>query len=211
MSITLKDHTYYMHFFAVFLQLITLIIALSSYKKFKTAFVFYSICFLCFASIVEIIGLIYLHILEKHSYEIYNIYTFFEFNIIALMYLSLVKDRITISLVKFLGITFNIFYILSFIVEQLQSYTVTFEYLVFSIFCIAYLRELLNSNKMLNFKKHLPFWVTTGFLVFYLSSIPFQFIREGLDTRKLFIIQQIIFYIMQGCFIYGFIWSKKET
>lgn len=202
-----KDYAEYMHYFAVFLQFITLIIAINSYKKFRTKFAFYFICFLSFVFIIEFIGLIYLYHLEENSYEIYNIYTFFEFNIISLMYLSIIRD---VKTLKILVMLFNIFYVLSFVFEQLQTYSITIEYFIFSIFSICYLRELLNSDKMLNFKRHLPFWVTTGFLIFYLSSIPFQFIRAGLDGRELFIIQQMVFYIMQGCFIYGLIWSKKE-
>lgn len=205
-----KDYAEYMHYFAVFLQFMTLIIAINSYKKFKTKFAFYFISFLSFVFIIEFIGLIYLYHLEENSYEIYNIYTFFEFNIISLMYLSIIRDVKTLKLLKLLAVLFNIFYVLSFVFEQLQTYSITIEYFIFSIFSVCYLRELLNSDKMLNFKRHLPFWVTTGFLIFYLSSIPFQFIRAGLDGRELFIIQQMVFYIMQGCFIYGLIWSKKE-
>ena len=199
------------YYIAVIFPLITLIIITVKYKKYKSRFTFYFLCFIYATAIIEIIGFIFLEIIEEWSSKIYNIYTFFEFNFITLAYLSLIRDKQTLKLIKYLNILFNVIYFASFLYISIQGYTITIEYLIVSVFFIAYLRELLKSDQIVNYKKHLPFWITTGFLIFYLSSIPFQFIRESLEDRELFFIQMFLIYIMHGCFIYGLLWSKKET
>lgn len=204
----LEDLSYYI---AIIVQIITLVILTVKYKDFKTRYAFYFLCFIYVTVLVEIIGLVYLKILEEYSASIYNVYLFFEFNLVALIYLQLIKERFTIQAIYYLCIAFNILYFISFLDTSLQLYTLSIESIIVSLFFIAYLRELLNSDKILNYKKHLPFWITTGFMIFYLSSIPFQLIRDDLDTRDMFFVQMFIIYIMHSCFIYGLLWSKAET
>ena len=203
----LSDYLYYL---AIAIQLLSLFIVTTKYKNYKSRFVFFFSCFIYITCVVELIGFYYLKVLKKYSFEVYNVYTFFEFNIITLMYLSIIKDLKTLNLIKLLNVTFNVIYIVSFFYIPVQNYTITIESLVLSVFFIAYLKELLSSDIILNYKKHLPFWITSGFLIFYLSSIPFQLIRGSLDNREMFSIQMFLIYIMHSCFIYGFLWSKKE-
>mgnify|MGYP000507130669 CR=1 FL=1 len=200
-----------LYYVAILFQIITLFVITFRYKYYKSRFSFYFLCFIYVTVLVELIGLYYLKVIEEYSFEVYNIYTFLEFNLVTLMYLSLIKERKTIHLIKFLNVIFNVIYIVSFIYKPLQSYTITILSLVVSVFFIAYLRELLTSDKILNYKRHLPFWITAGFIIFYLSSVPFQFIRESLTNRNLFSVQMIIIYIMHSCFIFGLLWSKEET
>ena len=61
-----------------------------------------------------------------------------------------------------------------------------------SVFVFLYLRELLMSNKILNYKKHLPFWISIGFLIFYLPAIPFFTMQEYMVGRNLFFIISIL-------------------
>lgn len=200
-----------LYYLAILVQVTTLCVVTFRYKNYKSRFSFYFMSFIYVTVIVELIGLYYLKIIKVPSFEVYNIYTFLEFNLVTLMYLSLIKESKTLHLIKFLNIAFNVVYFSSFFYTSLQSYTITLLSLIVSVFFVAYLRELLNSDKILNYKDHLPFWVTAGFLIFYLSSIPIQFIRESLTTREMFSVQMIIIYIMHSCFIYGFIWGKTET
>lgn len=200
-----------LYFLAILVQISTLFVVTFRYKHYKTRFGFYFLCFIYVTVAVELIGLYYLKILREVSFDVYHIYTFLEFNLVTLMYLSLIKESKSLHLIKFLNVIFNVVYIASFIYKPLQSYTIIILSLIVSVFFIAYLRELLNSTKILNYKDHLPFWVTAGFMIYYLSSIPIQFIRESLPNRELFLVQMIIIYVMHSCFIYGFLWGKKET
>ena len=78
------------------------------------------------------------------------------------------------------------------------------------MFSFFYLRQLLLSNEILNYKKLLPFWVSVGFLVFYLPAIPFFTLWEYMKDRDLFFILKILIILMNLFIIYGLLWSKKE-
>jgi len=201
-----------LYYVALLMLSITLVILTFRYKKFKSRFIFYFICFIYISLATELIGLYLWKVLEVNNSWVFNIYTFFEFNLIALMYLNITKDNKTEQVIKYVSIIFNIIYFFSFFYTPLQDkYITVMDFLAISIFSLFYMRQLLNSEKILNYKKHLPFWITVGFLIFYLSSIPFQFVRENLNTRRMFFIQMILIYIMHTCFIFGLLWSKEET
>ncbi|MBL4605479.1 MAG: hypothetical protein JKY02_07435 [Flavobacteriaceae bacterium] len=200
-----------LYYLALGIQIITLLIVTYKYKSYKSRFTFFFGCFIYVTVLTELSGLFVWKVLGIPNFWVYNVYTFFEFNLITLMYLCLIRDTTTLKLIRYLCVLFNSIYFSSFIYKPLQNYTLSIEALIISVFFIAYLRELLNSDKILNYKKHLPFWITTGLLIFYLSSTPFQLIRESLEDRSLFFIQMFLIYIMHGCFIYGLLWSKKEA
>ena len=66
------------------------------------------------------------------------------------------------------------------------------------------------SNKILNYKKLLPFWVSVGFLVFFLPSIPFFALLKHMKGRELFYIIGILIILMNLVIITGLIWSRKD-
>lgn len=192
---------------------ITTLVASIKYQKFKSKFVLFFILFLYASLITELLGTYVSEIMGRENFLVYHIYTLFEFNLIFLVYFHLIRDDKTLKMMKILAVIFNVTYFFGLIIfSLLTSYTINImlESLILSVFCIIYLKELLNSDKILNFKKHLPFWITTGLIIFYLSSIPFQLIRKNLENRDLTFIQPAINYLMYFCFIYGFTWSKKN-
>ena len=85
------------------------------------------------------------------------------------MYLNLLKEQKTKNLIKLFSVSFNCFYLLSFTYIGVQKYTILVEFVIVSIYFFTYLRELLNSDQIINYKKQLPFWITTGLLLFFLS------------------------------------------
>ena len=105
--------------------------------------------------------------------ELFNIYTFFEFNFFALIYYNLLKENGNIKVIKIFFIFFNLVYLVSFFLIELKKYTVILEAIINSIFILIYFKELLNSERVLNYKRLLPFWISVGFLIFYLTTIPF--------------------------------------
>ena len=111
---------------------------------------------------------------------------------------------------------FNCVYFLSFIFNQIEKYTVILGALIVCSFMFFYLKELLKSDKIINFQKSLPFWITIAFLLYYLTTIPFYTALYviGIESRKggvtLFTVQQIIIILTHSLFIGGLIWSSKE-
>lgn len=191
-------------------QIITALLALIFYNKYRSKFMFW-LCVLLFVIVgVESLGLIFLKN-KISSKQLYNIYTFFEFNIISLMYFYVVDEERSKKFFKILTYIFNAVYFFSFFYVDLQYYTVTLSSVLISVFLIIYFGELLNSNKILNYKKQLSFWVAVGFFIFYLGSIPFSIAVRFMPTRDLFFIQITLIFVMNFNIIYGLIWSKKET
>ena len=73
-----------------------------------------------------------------------------------------------------------------------------------------YLQKLLNSSKIMNYKKVLPFWLTVGFLIYYLASVPFFSLQYlfGLYDRLLFTLLSAVVIIMHLIFIVSLIWIR---
>ncbi|AOW21423.1 hypothetical protein LPB138_12360 [Urechidicola croceus] len=168
----------------------------------------YFLAYLWITVFVELIGF---SLLKSGNAWVYNIYTFFEFNLIGLIYLKLSQEKSTRNVVKLTFIIFNIIYFASFYYKDLQSYTVIIGSFIASVIFMLYLKEFLNSNKLLNYGKTLSFWVTVGLLVYYLGTIPFQTVLKDLLVRDLFNIQILLTFFAHCCFIIGLIWSQKET
>ena len=194
-----------------YFQYASLIVALVYYKKYKQ-YSFYKFF------IIYLTNLIVFHVLsstidfEDGNIAFLNIYTFFEFNFFVLIYYHLIKEKPILIVVKRLALIFNIIYFLSFIYGDLAKYTVSLEGFFNSIFVLMYFRELLNSEKILNFKKLLPFWVSVGFLLFYLVSIPFFTLlySKHFSTRIMFPILYYSIIVFHLCFIYGLVTCKKK-
>lgn len=194
-----------------YLEYASLLIAFFFYRKYKgytfyKFFVFYLITIVVFQILGETI-------FNENNYEFYNIYTFFEFNFIALIYYQLFEKKPSINILKFLWIAFNIVYFSSFYFLHLKKYTVNIEGIVNSLFVILYFIELLNSEKVINYKKLLPFWISVGFLLFYLTSFPFfllSYIGVLIDAKQEFVILHSLIIVFHLCFIYGLITCKSK-
>ncbi|PQJ77223.1 hypothetical protein BTO16_15405 [Polaribacter glomeratus] len=145
------------------------------------------------------------------GFKILNVFTFFEFNLVALIYYNLVKEKVSKNILFYLAFFFNLIYFLSFYFIKLQNYTVVIEGIVNTVLVILYFRELLNSDKILNYKKLLPFWVSVGFLLFYLTSIPFFTLvySDLFNSRIMFPILYSLIIVFHLCFIYGLVTCKK--
>lgn len=198
---------------ALISQYLVLIIALATYKRYRSKYMLFLCCFLLSVVIAETLGTIeLLTAMKSDSRLIYQIYTFFEFNFIALMYGHLIKSKNKLRFVKNLVIIFNILYFASFfLTQEMRMYVTPIESLFIATILITYFIELLQSNKILNYKKLLPFWISVGFLVFYLPSIPFfTMINEMSDRSLVFIIAWLVV-LMNLFIIFGLLCSKKEA
>ncbi|WP_334055921.1 hypothetical protein [Polaribacter sp. P097] len=201
--------TTFMEELGVNLHFVTLFLAIIFYNKFKT-YSFYKF-FVGYFLVIVIVEILRRNFFSNYSIDLYNVYTFFEFNSIVLIYYHLIQQKKRLKIVKILAVSFNVVYILSFIFDYYILYTIPLEGVVNSIFVILYFVELLNSDNILNYKKLFPFWMSVGFLIFYLTSVPFWslYYTSIFNTRAMFPIIYYLGAIYQLIFIYALITCKK--
>jgi hypothetical protein len=194
---------------STYIQFITLILAIVLYKKYKH-YTFYKffITYLINIAFFEFLANV---VFIKNNFVFFNIYTFFEFNFFALIYYHLIEDKNKIKLIKLLVLIFNIIYFTSYYFTLIQMYTVSIEGVFNSALIIIYFIELLNSKKILNYKKLLPFWLSVGFLLFYLTSVPFFTLLYSnlFDSRVMFPILYYLIIVFHLSLIYGLVACKK--
>lgn len=190
-----------------YIETASLLTALFYFKKYKSKFYIFFILYLFFAIIADVVGGYYS---GTNNYWVFDIYTFFEFGSLFGIYYFLIenkKTRIIMSLISivfysilFIGIKYSIL---------LRNAPVYMPFFIVS-FIFLYLKQLLNSNQITNYKKILPFWLSVALLIFYLGGLPFFTLLYigNLYGRILFSIVFFILLIMHIIFILSLIWSK---
>lgn len=188
---------------------ITLLIALFQFKKYKSNFYTFFILFVFFACLTELLGSL-LSDGKTSTVWLYNIYTFFEFTSILGIYFFLNNGKNSKQIIILLAVIFYIIYGLSFKFVKLQNYTVIILPFFATPFMFLYLKHLLNSNQIINYKKELPFWLTVGFLIYYIGTVPFFSLLYigGMRNRILFTLLTSIVLIMHIVFMGSLLWSK---
>lgn len=150
---------------------------------------------------------------------IYNLYRFVIFPFYIFFYLTLVSEKRKkkqILIILFICITISIIDLIInrnvFISEKLMITRISGGFFIF-ISASIYLMEILKSDKLLTFHKTLPFWITFGALIFYLTTIPIFIFKDYLFQSNLSIYSIILYisnYFLYGCFIIGFILNAIE-
>lgn len=196
-------------YYIISIQLIAFILSLVRYKN---NFTFLLMILLGISFITECLGIYSIQNKKGWSEFIFQTYTFFEFNIITLMsFLILRKGYKIIFLIITQTLIFNLFWLYTILFNNsFLSYLIIIGSLGNSIYMFLYLRKLLISDEILNYKKLLPFWVSIGFLIFYLPSVPFFALLSYMKDRGLFFILNILIVLMNLFIIYGLITCNKK-
>jgi hypothetical protein len=191
----------------IFFEISSLVLTIIFFKKYKSSFYFYFISYLVFAILADAIGELYR---GSNNYWVYNIYTFFEFTSVLGIYYFLSKKQLSKKIIIYISIIFYGIYLLSFKYTSIQNYSVILLHFFILPFLFLYFQQLLYSNKILNYKKELPFWLTVGLLIYYLGTVPFISLMYlgGLRNRILFVVPSMIVLIMHLIFMASLIWSK---
>lgn len=190
-------------------QLLAAIISFFFLLKYKNNFLQLLTLFLCISAFVESVGLYYITKGGRSSFLYHYIYTLLGFLIISLMYYKLIHNKNKRIFFSVFSILYLLFWIVVYYKLNLFSYLIILYAIIISFYIFLYLRELLLSNKILNYKQSLPFWISAGFLVFYLSSVPFFSLYEFMANRGLFFILDVLIILMNLIIIYGLLCSKK--
>lgn len=197
----------------LFLAFITAVIGTVYYHKYKHTFLKYFIGFLWFTVFIEIFGHVQGFIITGSTFYIYNIYIFVSTVFYLLIYIRYLKRNLTGKILLILFILFSLINVL-FIQKTIwisQTYPLLLGSLFISISVILFFIQLLNSDIILKINKLLIFWISIGLLLFYIGIIPIFVMADFFNYFGLFdYIILTLNVIMYGCFIFGFIVSKKS-
>lgn len=205
----MSDDGLLVKFIGIYLQYATFLVAVFLNKKYKN-YAFYKF-FVGYLFTILFFDILARYKFKLENHDLFNIYTFFEFNSFAFIYYHLITETKRLQLVKMVILTFNAIYLLSFFVAFLEMTTIPLEGVANSILIILYFSELLNSDKILNYKKLFPFWMSVGFLLFYLTSIPFFTLLSlnMFDNRLMFPIIYYLTIVFHLVLNYGLITCNK--
>lgn len=195
------------------------IAALSSfvfYKKYKRTWLKIMPFFLTYTFLTEWAAT-YGYILPLNNNLVYNVIALITFNYYLLVYyynLNFIKFKKTVLT----GIAIYIFsFIASTYFQQISQESFIFSYSIGGIFIIIavlfYFIEKLLTPEILNIKSDLLFWISIGFLIFYVGYIPIKITRQFYASTTdhynyLKCVQLILVIIMNGVFSIGFFKSK---
>lgn len=199
----------YLLYSAVFFQISVFFLGLARYRRFQKRNMFLLIMIFFLSAFTEVIGVLKLgHFIG--DVNVHFFYTGFLFNLICFFYTRLIDNKLSLSLMTVQTILFTLFWLYVFNKPDLFHYVIILGSFNTSVFIFLYLRQLLLSNEIMNYKKLLPFWVSVGFFIFYLPSIPFFTLLDYMKNRGLFFILHLLIILMNLFIIYGLLCSKKE-
>ncbi|WP_299118395.1 hypothetical protein [uncultured Tenacibaculum sp.] len=152
----------------------------------------------------------YLSELGVRNFLVYQYSTLLEYFLILYIYKQLIKDKRYLNISYLLLIVFLILWIMVFYDRTYFYKAVIVSFLNVGVLIFLFLRELLLSDEIINYKKLLPFWVSVGFMVYYLPSIPFFSIWIYMKNKDLYPILESLIVTMNLIISFGLIWSSKR-
>lgn len=206
--------------------MICALVTFKYYRKSPDIYIAYILVITCF---IETLGFFNYHLpdsvfikgvtyvigarLIDENLWLYNLGMIFTFLFYIVYYYKMVDS---LKHKFYLRIIFIVYVILSGTDILIHWNEITVSYLSYSriigslllfVCAIFYLNEVFNSNKILNFFKTLPFWITIGSLIFYLTTIPIVIYSSKLNFSHTVYIMILVLsnYFLYGCFITGFI------
>lgn len=206
-----------------FFELIAAIIGFVNYSKIKKTHWKYFPFFLFILFCLECYGQ-YLTIYKNYNTNI-NLYKlivipFLFYYYSFVFYKILIKKR---QLIFVLGcFTFTLSIVFEYTILKTShpfyaSLSISIVNVFFLIYCVLYYLELINSDSLIRFYRLMPFWFSTGILVFYLGCLPYFGLYNVLATKfydSIFLFYSWLFvvlnYLMYSFFSIGFIWIKKN-
>ena len=139
-----------------------------------------------------------------------HVYTFFEFNFIFLIYREIVQAPRLRQFMKILILALNLLYFFSWFNSDYRGIVVPIGGIVVSVFMFLYFRALLLSDRVLYYRKHAMFWITIGFFVYYLASVPFFLMLDFMKDRGMFYVLAILVIVMNLFILYGLLCCQKR-
>lgn len=208
---------------SVFMEILSLLIAIIFYKrlKLKSPFLWF-IPFLFITVIVELIGGYYRYVLQERNIIFYNFYNFIVISFFVYFYYQSLQTQKFKKLILIYYPFIFIFWLVNMLFFQglhfSNTYTNIFRNIFHVVFALLFFYESLqSSNLKVRIEREPLFWVSTGVLFYYASSIVVFSIYQYISNNNLQIagirlydvIISILNLILYSCYIVAFTLCPK--
>ncbi len=197
------------------LELLAAIIATVHFKKYSFSTEKFFLYFLWYTFALEVTGAILGYVFEVKNIWLYNAFTITSFLFYFYWYHTILKRKIFKNIVIVFSIIFTVIAIVNLVYQswlEYHMYTLIAGALFVLVLTIFHFYQLLNSDEVLIVKYKLSFWISTALLLFYMGIIPLFSLSGYIKFRGLsyLLILLSLNIILYGCYIIGFIWTKKK-
>ena len=196
------------------IQLAAAIVGMWNYKKLVLPREKYFLLLLWFTFLVELTHLLLKDIFAIESSLGHALYSIISFLFYFYWYYHVFEGRFS----KIITLTFTIAFLVMTGLAYLfpdemggKGYAFVTGAISLLVLTFFHFYQLLKSDEVLVVKYKLSFWVSTALLLFYMGILPLILLAEYLDVKgaSYTIILICLNLILYGCYIIGFIWTKK--
>lgn len=201
-----------------FLQFSAAITASIYYYKYKDTFLKYFLFIIWYSVLNELAARLFVKQMGGNNIILYNIYNIINFSYSILLFRSSLSKPTN----KRIMLPLLVIYLVS-VVAMCFFYNFRYDFFILTyvlgaLFVITgialYFNEILRSDKIIHVNKNLLFWLSTGWLIFYIATIPFYMMRQYYANLPVISISMYLIYfhnfVLYLIIITGFIWSGKE-
>lgn len=160
----------------------------------------------------------------RRNFWLYNIRNIIEYLVYIIFFFNQLKSSGFKKIMRYIAFLFIPAMILNLIFsgvyfEAYSQFTSLLSTFMYVTLILRYFYEMLQSEEILYFYRSMPFYISTGVLLWYLAITPFIIYSKYYERPNMeFVeIQRLTFFIMNiffySWFIFGFIFcsSKRET
>ncbi len=197
------------------LELAAALAATVYYSKYIFSSEKFFLFFLWYTFFVDLTGALLRPVFDIGNYWLYNAFTITSLLFYFYWYYTILKSKVFRKWVMVFTIVFSIVAIFSLFFQtwnEYHKYTFITGALFVLVLTMFHFYKLLNSDEVLIVKYKLSFWISTALLLFYMGMIPLMFLTEYMDISGVSYLIIIISLnlILYGCYIIGFVWTKKK-
>lgn len=197
------------------LSIIVMLLMVIKYRKTGKENLFFIIGYLLF-SLIDIFCYFYFDLTRLPTDIFYVIgflmivFFLYLFYYYQLLYVPVLKKIQTVILALFVLNIAVMFYTEDDLLHHFSFNMLYVDILLLLFSIILFLYQTFNSDKILEIKNYLPFWISVALLIFFIGSIPILFFRTTVSETIYFFILFMLNLISNGILILGLIWNKQE-
>jgi len=191
---------------------------LSSLRSFRLDFPFHLKLFSCLLGLtflVELAAAILVFGYHRSNHWLYNLFILVEFWVYAYYYLLIIPTGSWRKLLQVFLAIFPIFWFITvffvFGFNTWNSYVIIAGSFFSVLFALMYYYRVITAGEILSLRNTTEFWIATGMLIFYLTSLSFFGTLNFLNKYHpraavtLLSVYEVLDIIMYALFIYGFL------